>query len=45
MTLLHGFSEQLGGELTLSGPPGLTINLIFQEEQLSPSFAPAAYAR
>jgi two-component sensor histidine kinase len=35
MTLLHGFSEQLGGELTLSGPPGLTINLIFQEDQLN----------
>jgi two-component sensor histidine kinase len=45
MTLLHGFSEQLGGELTLSGPPGLTINLVFQEEQLSPSFAPAVYAQ
>jgi two-component sensor histidine kinase len=36
MTLLHGFSGQLGGELTLISPPGLTINLVFEEEQLSP---------
>ncbi len=25
MTLLHGFSGQLGGELTITSPPGLTI--------------------
>jgi two-component sensor histidine kinase len=37
MTLLHGFSGQLGGELTLSGPPGLAINLVFQEEQPNPA--------
>jgi two-component sensor histidine kinase len=35
MTLLHGFSDQLDGELTLSGPPGLSIQLTFRE-QLSP---------
>jgi two-component sensor histidine kinase len=43
MMLLHGFSEQLGGALTLSSPPGLTINLVFEEEQLNPSYAPAAW--
>jgi two-component sensor histidine kinase len=35
MTLLHGFSGQLGGELIIISPPGLTINLLFEEEQLS----------
>lgn len=45
MTLLHGFSRQLGGELHLSGPPGLTITLTFHEEALlspitSPDYAP-----
>jgi two-component sensor histidine kinase len=45
MTLLHGFSGQLGGELTITSPPGLTINLVFQEEQLTPSYAPVAYAQ
>jgi two-component sensor histidine kinase len=39
MTLLHGFSEQLGGELTLTGPPGLRIQLLFAEEKLVPAFA------
>jgi two-component sensor histidine kinase len=42
MTLLHGFSGQLGGELTITSPPGLTIDLVFEEEQLSPSYAPVA---
>ncbi|MBD0256584.1 MAG: histidine kinase, partial [Cytophagales bacterium] len=45
MTLLHGFSGQLGGELTLTSPPGLSINLVFEEELLSPVFAPAAQGR
>jgi two-component sensor histidine kinase len=45
MTLLHGFSGQLGGELTITSPPGLTISLVFEEEQLSPSYAPAAYVQ
>ena len=31
MKLLHGFSRQLGGELRLSEPPGLTISLLFSE--------------
>jgi hypothetical protein len=44
MTLLHGFSGQLGGELTITSPPGLTIDLVFQEEQLSPSYTRSDYA-
>jgi hypothetical protein len=44
MTLLHGFSAQLGGELTLSGPPGLCIRLVFAEEPLRPACPPAARA-
>jgi signal transduction histidine kinase len=35
MTLLHGFSEQLGGELTLTSPPGMHIQLLFAEEKLT----------
>jgi two-component sensor histidine kinase len=31
MTLLHGFARQLGGELSLAGPPGLCICLQFGE--------------
>jgi hypothetical protein len=31
MTLLHGFDRQLGGELSLAGPPGLSICLQFGE--------------
>ncbi len=45
MTLLHGFSGQLGGELVITSPPGLTIRLGFEEEQLSADYAPADYAR
>jgi two-component sensor histidine kinase len=44
MTLLHGFSEQLGGELTLSSPPGLHIQLLFAEEKLSPAYTLTEYA-
>ena len=44
MTLLHGFSGQLGGELTITSPPGLSISLVFEEEQLSLVFAPVAQA-
>ncbi len=33
MTLMHGFSEQLGGELTLRGGAGLTLSLRFDEAQ------------
>jgi two-component sensor histidine kinase len=44
MTLLHGFSAQLGGELTLTSEGGLTIRLVFEEEQLSPVADAAQYA-
>jgi two-component sensor histidine kinase len=36
MTLIHGFSRQLGGKLTITSPPGMCISLMFQEENLSP---------
>ncbi len=45
MTLLHGFSGQLGGELTITSQQGLSISLVFEEEQLTPSYAPVAYAQ
>jgi two-component sensor histidine kinase len=44
MTLMHGFSEQLGGVLTITNTPGLSISLVFQEEHLSPAFTKAQYA-
>ncbi len=43
MTLLHGFSAQLGGELRMTGPPGLTLTLDFQEEPLSPTHTRIAH--
>jgi two-component sensor histidine kinase len=36
MTLLHGFSVQLGGELSITSHQGLCINLVFEEERLGP---------
>ncbi|CAA9210843.1 MAG: hypothetical protein AVDCRST_MAG56-2355 [uncultured Cytophagales bacterium] len=44
MTLLHGFSGQLGGELVITSPPGLSISLVFEAEQLNPVLAPVAQA-
>ena len=35
MTLLHGFSRQLGGELSITSRQGLCISLVFEEEQLA----------
>jgi two-component sensor histidine kinase len=35
MTLIQGFSRQIGGELTFSGPPGLRLCLVFTEPQLA----------
>ena len=32
MTLMHGFSAQLGGELTISSADGLCIRLVFEEQ-------------
>ncbi|MBD0259802.1 MAG: hypothetical protein ICV83_29135, partial [Cytophagales bacterium] len=40
MTLLHGFSAQLGGELSIVNSGGLHINLVFEEEQLNPDYSP-----
>jgi two-component sensor histidine kinase len=45
MTLLHGFSDQLGGELTITSRSGLTIRLVFEEEQMNPIGAAAAFIR
>lgn len=39
MTLLHGFSGQLGGDLHIISPPGLTISLMFEDEQLVSIYA------
>jgi two-component sensor histidine kinase len=39
MTLLHGFSRQLGGELTITSEQGLRISLVFEEEQLVKVYA------
>jgi two-component sensor histidine kinase len=33
MTLLHGLSEQLEGTLRIAGSPGVTIRLVFRDEQ------------
>ncbi len=37
MTLMHGFSEQLGGVLQISNNPGLTISLLFSHEPVDQS--------
>jgi two-component sensor histidine kinase len=43
MTLLHGFSAQLDGELSITSPPGVNIVLVFAEEPFTSSAAvPAA---
>jgi two-component sensor histidine kinase len=44
MTLIHGFSAQLGGELTIEGSEGVKLSLLFAEEKLSPIHNQAAYA-
>lgn len=38
MTLMHGFSAQLGGSLHIISPPGLTIRLVFGEELLDAAY-------
>jgi two-component sensor histidine kinase len=40
MTLLHGFSAQLGGELSIVNAAGLAINLVFEEEHPNPDYSP-----
>jgi two-component sensor histidine kinase len=39
MTLLHGFSRQLGGELTITSQQGLHISLVFEEVQFAKVYA------
>jgi two-component sensor histidine kinase len=41
MTLIHGFSEQLGGTLTISGSEGVSIDLVFAEEHYNFVHSPA----
>jgi two-component sensor histidine kinase len=36
MTLIHGFSAQLGGELTIESSEGVKLFLLFSDEKLSP---------
>jgi two-component sensor histidine kinase len=42
MTLLHGFSGQLGGELSLVNQDGLSITLVFGEEPFTSVLMPSA---
>jgi two-component sensor histidine kinase len=44
MTLIHGFSRQLGGKLTISSSSGMCISLVFQEANLNPIYNKASYA-
>jgi two-component sensor histidine kinase/tetratricopeptide (TPR) repeat protein len=44
MKLLHGFSRQLGGKLNIISPPGLSLSLVFTEEQLQPILTRVANA-
>jgi two-component system, sensor histidine kinase PdtaS len=43
MTLMHGLSEQLGGELVITGHPGVTIRLVFAEEPLGSTYSSTDY--
>ncbi|MDR7127927.1 two-component sensor histidine kinase [Algoriphagus sp. 4150] len=44
MTLIRGFSAQLGAELSLESRQGIKISLIFTDEKLSPIHNKAGYA-
>jgi two-component sensor histidine kinase len=44
MTLLHGFSAQLGGELVITSRQGVCISLVFVEEKLGPVQNASLYA-
>jgi two-component sensor histidine kinase len=44
MTLIRGFSRQLGGQLCIRSDAGLVIDLTFQEEALVPARPHADYA-
>jgi two-component sensor histidine kinase len=45
MTLMHGLAEQLGGELRLSGPPGVTLRLSFPDAQPGRPVTGAGYGQ
>jgi two-component system, sensor histidine kinase PdtaS len=36
MTLIHGFSAQLGGELIIESSQGVKLSLLFTDEKVSP---------
>ncbi|MBD0256118.1 MAG: sensor histidine kinase, partial [Cytophagales bacterium] len=42
MRLMYGFSQQLGGELSIASRNGLRIRLSFAEEQISPLYVSAS---
>ncbi|QIP13865.1 sensor histidine kinase [Spirosoma aureum] len=44
MTLIEGFSQQLGGELSIGSQAGLTIVLTFSEHQLTALGSPTDYS-
>lgn len=44
ITLMRGFSEQLGGELLTNSRHGLTITLAFGDEQQHPTFTNTGHA-
>ncbi|QIP13845.1 tetratricopeptide repeat protein [Spirosoma aureum] len=44
MTLIEGFSQQLGGELSIRSQAGLTIVLTFSEHQLTALGSPTDYS-
>jgi two-component sensor histidine kinase len=44
MTLIHGFSRQLGAKLTINSASGMYISLIFQEANLNPIYNKTSYA-
>ncbi|QHV98728.1 tetratricopeptide repeat-containing sensor histidine kinase [Spirosoma endbachense] len=44
MSLIEGFSQQLGGELSLISQGGLTIQLTFSDHQLTSFSTPADYS-
>jgi two-component sensor histidine kinase len=44
MTIMHGFSAQVGGELQINSPPGVEIRLVFAQGQVSSMYNKEEYA-
>jgi two-component sensor histidine kinase len=44
MTLIYGLSKQVGGELSITGSPGVEINLLFHDVQLGSTYSGADYS-